>query len=296
MTLTQDEFLRRIKIVFGDLYDFSESVYVNYKTKVKCICHKHGEFWSRPDHLLNGHGCLKCAYELKASKQRLSEEEVKDRINKIFNGKYDTSKLKYNNINEKVILICPIHGEFKSSPQHLFKGHSCPKCGNVGRKTTESFKEELNKVFGDEYTYDKLVYKNNATKVIVTCKKHGDFESLPTHLLHGHGCPHCSNTSTMERKVKEILTEKNVEFTHQKRFDWLDKLSLDFFLPQYNIAIECQGVQHFGPVEYFGGENAFKRQIERDLLKKKLCLEHGIKVKYINYNEEINEKLKDILV
>ena len=150
LSLSQEEFLKRMNDVFGNLYDFSESMYINLLTKVKCICPKHGEFWSRPDHLMNGHGCPKCAIEKRANKERLTLEEVKLRIDEIFNKKYDTSKIQYKNFNEKIILICPIHGEFKSSPAHLFKGHSCPKCGNVGRKTTESFKEELIKITVDD--------------------------------------------------------------------------------------------------------------------------------------------------
>ena len=296
LSLSQDEFLNRMRNVFGDLYDFSQSEYINLRTKVKCICSKHGEFWSRPDHLMNGHGCPKCACERTHSEQKLSEEKVKERINSIFNGKYDTSKLKYINQYEKVILICPIHGEFKSTPIHLFKGHSCPKCGNVGRKNTESFKEELYRVFGDEYTYDNLNYVNNTTKVIITCKKHGDFESLPTHLLQGHGCPQCSNSSRMERKVCEILKEKSIDFIRQKNFEWMKRMTLDFYLPNFNIGIECQGIQHYEPVEYFGGKKKFKEQIRRDNLKKKLCMEHGIKLEYIAYNEEINDRLKEILL
>lgn len=296
LSLSQEEFLKRMNIVFGNFYDFSESVYINLLTKVKCICPKHGEFWSRPDHLMNGHGCPKCAIEKRANKERLTIEEVKSRIDKVFNKKYDTSKIKYKNLYEKITLICPIHGEFKSSPAHLFKGHGCPKCGNVGRKTTDSFKEELVKIFGDEYTYDKLNYKNNATKVIVTCKKHGDFEALPCHLVHGHGCPHCSNSSIMERKVSEILKSDGIEFVRQKNFDWMKRMKLDFFIPSKNIAIECQGIQHFKPIDYFGGEKAFKHQVKKDLLKKKLCEEHNIKVAYINYNEEINKRLKEIFL
>ena len=296
LSISQDEFLNRMKSVFGDIYDFSQSEYVNLRTKVKCVCPKHGEFWSRPDHLMNGHGCPKCACERTHSKQKLTEEEVKGRINKIFNGKYDTSKLKYVNQYEKVTLICPVHGEFQSLPIHLFKGHSCPKCGNVGRKTTESFKEELTRVFGEEYTYDNLNYKNNATKVTVTCKKHGNFDALPTHLMHGHGCPMCSNSSIMERKVTEILSDKGISFIKQKKFEWMKKMTLDFYLPELNIGIECQGIQHYEPVEYFGGENKFKEQIKRDKLKKELCMEHGIKIEYIAYNEEVNNRLKEILV
>ena len=55
---------------------------------------------------------------------------------------------------------------------------------------------------------------------------------------------------------------------------------MDFYLPNHNIAIECQGAQHFEPIEIFGGENEFNKQIERDNRKATLCLEHGVKLIY----------------
>ncbi len=57
---------------------------------------------------------------------------------------------------------------------------------------------------------------------------------------------------------------------------------LDFFLPEYGIAIECQGGQHFFPSELFGGEEEYKITIERDKAKKKLCDDHNIKILYFS--------------
>ena len=55
---------------------------------------------------------------------------------------------------------------------------------------------------------------------------------------------------------------------------------LDFYLPKYNIGIECQGKQHFECIEYFGGEEGFKKLKERDKLKYDLCKEHNIEILY----------------
>ena len=51
-------------------------------------------------------------------------------------------------------------------------------------------------------------------------------------------------------------------------------------MPKYNVAIECQGLQHFKPVEWFGGEKNFRTQKHNDELKRKLCEEHNIKLLY----------------
>ena len=93
-----------------------------------------------------------------------------------------------------------------------------------------------------------------------------------------------------------FLTEHNIKFECQKHFDWLDKQSLDFYLPDYNIAIECQGSQHFEPNEYFGGEKAFNKQIERDIRKKQLCHENNVKLLYYipYFNTLIKNNLSNI--
>lgn len=57
------------------------------------------------------------------------------------------------------------------------------------------------------------------------------------------------------------------------------------------MAIEYQGKQHFEPVEIFGGKDNFEKQKKRDVLKKKLSDENGIKLVYINYWEDITAEL-----
>ena len=55
---------------------------------------------------------------------------------------------------------------------------------------------------------------------------------------------------------------------------------MDFYLPEYNIAIECQGIQHFKAIDFFGGEKGFKNTVYRDKNKERLCNNNGIMVLY----------------
>ena len=68
-------------------------------------------------------------------------------------------------------------------------------------------------------------------------------------------------------------------------------MSLDFYLPIYNIAIECQGGQHFRSNEFFGGEDGFVRTLERDVLKNKLCKENRIDLIYLMDVEEYSDDI-----
>lgn len=66
----------------------------------------------------------------------------------------------------------------------------------------------------------------------------------------------------------------------QKKFEWLCRQSLDFYLPDYNIAIECQGNQHFEPIEHFGGKQMLLYFKDRDYRKYTLCKTNCIIILY----------------
>ena len=113
--------------------------------------------------------------------------------------------------------------------------------------TTEEFIQKARKVHGDQYIYDKVEYINNYTKVCIICPIHGEFWQAPNNHINNNppqGCPKCKS-SYLEKEIKKYLLNNNVEFEEQKKFKWLGKQSLDFYLQQYNVAIECQGKQHF---------------------------------------------------
>lgn len=69
------------------------------------------------------------------------------------------------------------------------------------------------------------------------------------------------------------------------------QLVYDVFVASLNLAIEYQGEQHFKNLEFFGNQKDFRARKKRDALKKKLSEENGVKLIYINYNEDICEEL-----
>lgn len=99
---------------------------------------------------------------------------------------------------------------------------------------------------------------------------------LPNNHLNGSGCPYCKN-SKLENEIKNILNENNFNFNEKQHFNWLGRQHLDFYLPDYNIAIECQGEQHFRDIVIYDSK---KNNIERDTIKYNKCKENGIKMIY----------------
>lgn len=114
--------------------------------------------------------------------------------NKIHRNKYDYSKVDYINVDTKVCIICPEHGEFWQTPYKHKNGQGCPICAKEHRCTTEKFIEKAKKVHGNKYDYSKVNYVNNHTKVCIICPEHGEFWQTPfDHIIQKHGCSKCSN-------------------------------------------------------------------------------------------------------
>jgi very-short-patch-repair endonuclease len=66
--------------------------------------------------------------------------------------------------------------------------------------------------------------------------------------------------------------------------DWLEKQRLDIADSKLCIGIEFDGIQHFEPVECFGGEEKFKWQQEQDLKKEECCINNSWTLLRLKYN------------
>ena len=281
---TTEEWIVSVNEKHNGKYDYSKVKYVDAFTKVCIICPKHGEFWQQAYVHKQGFGCPKCANEANSERFRSSKEDFIKRANEVHCNKYDYSKVNYENNRTKVCIICSKHGEFWQSPDTHIQGCGCPECGRVVRNDSlrlslTDFIKRANEVHGNKYYYQNVDYKGSKTKVCIICKDHGEFWQSPNGHLHGYGCPKC-NLSHLERSVMTYLDENGITYDYQKRFNWLGKQSLDFYLPDYKVGIECQGRQHFFPIDYFGGDKGFKNTLQRDKQKFNKCQKHGIKLLY----------------
>lgn len=305
--ITTEEFIKRAKKIYGDKYDYSKTHFVKSNEKVCITCKKHGDFWQLPFNHLKGHGCPKCCNENKSLNKVLKTEEFIKRAKKIHGDKYDYSKVEYVNARSKICIICPIHGEFWQVPYYHLNGNGCQECAKKsvwdkrGRMTTDEFVEKAKKVHGDKYDYSKVKYINERTPIEIICHKkykngieHGSFFQKPYSHLNGHGCSHCRN-SRLENQVFKLLKENKIIFEKEKTYEWLTNnghMYLDFYLPKFNAAIECQGVQHYANIK-IRGQNKYEYIHENDLLKNKLCRENGIKIFYFTDKNMYENYCKD---
>lgn len=263
----------------GEKYDYSQTVYISGKKKVKINCKEHGEFMQQADaHIRQGQGCPTCGKNKQISKRtKTLEQFISDAI-KIHGDKYDYSKSIYLNDNSKILIICSEHGEFEQKVSNHLQGKGCNKCADIIRaskktKPFEQFIEDAKKIHSEKYTYENVIYKNSKNNILVTCKIHGDFKITPTNLLTGKGCPICVNKGEMKIFEKLKLLYPSIEYN--KKFEWCKNikcLPYDFAILQQKIIIELDGCQHFKQVSNWLNPSS---QLINDKYKENCANENG---------------------
>lgn len=247
--------------------------------------------------------------------KKLTQNEVIERFRQVHGDKYDYSKVVYVGMNEKVIIICPEHGEFLQTPaKHINRKQGCPKCkftklSKLFSSNTEEFVQKASLVHSNRYTYDRTEYVQSRQKVIVTCPKHGDFLVTPDNHLRGKGCPRCK-TSIGENAIEDWL--KGSKLSYKRQFtiksDEIDrpshKLVVDFLveIEDRKYLIEYDGIQHFRFTEAFHKtQEGFEAQQRRDNMLNTYCQNHSdeftlIRVNYLQSVSEITHILCEKLI
>lgn len=305
---TYQEIIDDFRSVHDDEYDYSlikdfveSPLYEGIRTKLPIICRKHGVFYQNHNkHFARNHGCPKCA----KTGVRYTIEEYKQKIQEIFGDDIIVLSEEYVNSHTNLRFYCKKHGEFETKPYYLLQGHTCPKCGKEiqienQKLTKNEVIERFINVHKDKYDYSKFEYNGGTIHSIIICHKkrknnteHGEFLQTPNLHSYGYGCPMCSR-SILEKEIGDFLDEQRIEYEMQKRFEWLGLKRIDFYLPKYNVAIECQGEQHYRPCNFgskkITAEEMFEDVKKRDNEKKSLCEENGVNVIYYTHYVDSDE-------
>lgn len=285
-----EEFIIKATNIHNHKYDYSLVQYINNKTKVKIICPIHGEFKQSPDkHINQKNGCTICG-----KKQNSTNEEFINKAKLKHNNKYDYSIIDYVNSKTKVKIICKIHGEFEQTPNSHMLGYGCVRCN--GPIITD-FIQKANSIHNNKYDYSMVKYVNSSVKINILCIKHGIFSQKLNDHLYGNGCPICRE-SIGEKEIRNYLLKNEIKFISQHRFKdckYKNTLPFDFYLPDYNLCIEYNGIQHYEYRKFFHRtKNALSVQQLKDNIKKQYCDVNGISLLIIKYDENINNKLNKI--
>jgi hypothetical protein len=196
--LTIYEFKNNANKKHNNFYIYDKVIYQNARTNITITCPLHGDFEQSPDNHLRGQGCPKCRYIKSGSAISKTHKDFIKQGKEIHNNFYDYSKTIYIKSSKKIIITCPIHGDFEQTPNKHLSGQGCIQCGITKNKirqtnTIENFITLANKIHNNFYNYDKSNYVSNNTKITIVCPIHGDFGQTPAnHINSKQGCPKCA--------------------------------------------------------------------------------------------------------
>ena len=206
---------------------------------------------------------------------RMTQEEMIARAQAVHPGKYDYSGSIYRGIFEKMLICCPTHGPFEKSPHHHLRGQGCPDCAMERKKaalasTTDEFVAKAKtKHAGEPYSYNRVVYVNNHTKVEISCEKHGPFEMTPAHHLSGQRCPECARERTnlgggvAGRRLNDESFRAAAREVHGDAYDYSGSAYRDY---RTKVAIRCKAhdfVFRQAPANHITGNGCPKCKFDR---------------------------------
>ena len=299
-SFTKDEFIKKAKEIHGEKYDYSLVDYINAKTRVEIICPLHGKFTQIPYNHLSGKGCKECGCIENGKNRSITFDKFLEKVRNVHGDKYDYSKSKIENYKTKIEIICPLHGSFFQSPNNHLGGKGCKECGMISTlnhiqenclSNTEDFIQKSKELHSDTYDYSKVEYENNHTHVKIICKIHGEFLQLPHNHLVGKGCRECgiqkaghyTGTSKLEDDFVDFIKSFYSGEVITSVRDKIPPMELDIFLPEFNLAIEINGM--YWHSEKFKDKNYH-------LYKYNLCKSKGIRLISIWEWEILKDKTK----
>lgn len=202
--LDTDGFIAKARAKHGNKYDYSKTEYVNQTTPVTIICPEHGEFTQRPNNHYMGAGCPFCS-----GNKRHDAESFIDKAKAVHGDRYDYSKVDYKNNKTKVVIICPVHGEFMQTPDKHLAGEGCPECAGNRLEDTNLKRYGVRRPLQNPDVRDKFVK---------TClEKYGSENPMGNHdvqerqiqtCLMKYGVPYAIQDASVTRRKVETCREK----------------------------------------------------------------------------------------
>ena len=200
---TTAEFIIQAKVVHGDRYDYSNTVYKTNKKPIEflCLSCKKTINLTANNHLI-GFGCKKCHPRFPKGGDLLSQEVAIKHFKSIHGDRYDYSKVKYLGSGKKVAIICKECDQtFMQTPRVHKRGSGCPACNKNKKLTQEQVIEMFEIAHNGKYDYSKVVLENCKSKVEIICKQcNNTFWQRPSHHKRGSGCPYCANNTSISQE------------------------------------------------------------------------------------------------
>lgn len=239
---TTEDFIRLSKSIHGDVYDYSNSVYISSHEYVTIVCPVHGELKIKGYLHLQGQGCAKCNHKIGAKKRLRSREEWLASVNKVHSGFYIYDNTEYIGAAHKVNVLCPEHGVFRVKAQRHEQGDGCPRCtSSLNEKKIDKYLTDRGIAFTTQKTfYDckdkaRLKFDFFLSDFNVFIEFHGEQHYNYVNFFHRN----LSNFEAYQRrdKIKKEYAQSHGTFLEIK-YDENVEAVLDKFFENYYLNQE----------------------------------------------------------
>lgn len=259
---SEKKFFEEAPKIHNNYYDYSKVEFKGVTKEINIICPEHGVFIQIARSHIKGHGCEKCGIEkITQTKIEISKKKFYEEAPKIHKNYYDYSKVNYEGVIKKVIIICPKHGEFSQTPRKHLQPQGCNKCAVIRtaegqRKTLDVFVKQSKEKHGDNhYNYDGVNYINDHTDVNIYCNIHKNtFIQTPSTHLSGSGCNDCGIENRSKQKI-ELASSKFWEVANKD--EYLDFSQFKYIKSREKSTIickKCNGEFLSSPNNYLTGK------------------------------------------
>jgi len=244
-------------------------VYTNMHSKLKWKC-KEGHVWeAKPVNVKNGNWCRICSN----NKNKLSLSCLKKQLPK---GAELLSE-KYTNSKQKLHWKCQNNHEWFATWDSIRAGKWCPYCAGNNKKNIKEMREIAAERGGKCLSSE---YKNIKSHLTWECADGHVWEASPEKVLLGRWCHYCNN-SFGERICRSFFEQFFKKKFNKIRPDWLvngqgNRMELDGYCPEINLAFEHHGLQHYELTYYSKNKKALLKRKKDDLEKRRLCKQRGV--------------------
>ena len=291
-------------------FEYISTEKINGKIYIRFICPKHRELGSQL--MTRGNMKRDCVTKCQYCIGRNLPEWY---IQKTLMEKYPNYELLSSStkMNDRITFKCSKHNVIfdRKLTKAFHQNIMCPECQKEQisiqhRLSDEEIIKTVYEANPDLEIVTLSEYKGTLHKIPVRCKKCGHIWESPLTSIRVNkiSCPVCAKGRKGEQKIAHYLRKLNIDFHEQYQLsECKRKRALPFDNSIFKDGkliglIEYQGEQHYTPIEFFGGEAAFKYRKENDKIKKEYCDKNNIPLLIIPYWEynNIENLLKNFII
>lgn len=217
----RENLIERVREVHGQSFTLLTEDFNNQHEVVLWECKVHGEFRASIRNILSGSGCKFCSRERSAKLRSKGADYYIPLFREIHGDFFDYTKSVFSTSKSKIIVTCPVHGDFETSVGNHLKGKACRRCAvdkfvKERSLTLPEIKVRLKDLHKDSlsFPYIDLEFKNKHSLITCVCEKHGVFEKKVKNLLwKPSGCNKCGG---IDRSLPTYLYIKFLGSKHLK--------------------------------------------------------------------------------